>query len=115
MQSLGLPLLGLLRTALVAAAFSVVLAAPHPTHSAEPFSDDPLTPVAHDLEAGSVRSESVVGIFGNDDRISVSQTTAAPYSSVVFMITEWRDGSLSSPSSTFARPSSTRVSSLKEQ
>ena len=92
----------LLRATFVAAFLTIGLLA-LPAQHARAFEDDSFTPpdpyeaVSHDLEpGGEVRSSSVQGVFGPDERVQVSQTTAAPYSMIAFILTEWSDGSVSS-------------------
>lgn len=58
--------------------------------------EDPLTPISHDLEPGEViRAFATQGIFGDDDRSPVAAATITPFSMVVFLMTEWSDGSVS--------------------
>ncbi len=58
------------------------------------FEADSLTSISHALEPGEVASFGVQGVFGPDERTQVAATTAAPYSMVVFLMAEWRDGSI---------------------
>ena len=102
--------LGLLRATLVAI-FLLVGFLALPAQHARAFEDDTFVPpdlyepVAHELEAGGdVRSSAVQGVFGTDERVQVSQTTAAPYSMITFILTEWSDGSVSSCSGFMVGP-----------
>ncbi|MFA7297728.1 MAG: trypsin-like serine protease [Dehalococcoidia bacterium] len=70
------------------------LAAPEVADPLPAFESDSLTPISHTLEPGEVASFGIQGVFGPDERTPIAATTAAPYSMVVFLMAEWRDGSI---------------------
>jgi len=84
----------LLLTASMWARGVATAAAPEAAAALPAFEEDSLTPISHALEPGEVASFGIQGVFGPDERSPVAATTAAPYSMVVFLMAEWRDGSI---------------------